>query len=141
MDSKMIGSFIPLIVLIVAMYLLLIRPQRKREKEVSQMRSSLRQGDKIVTIGGIYGTIIRIKGDNLIIQIGADKTKLEIARWAVSSILNDDMSARAREGRAIEEEEKKEAAAKKRPKRLSRKSDSTEAENPAEAENPEKTDN
>lgn len=64
-------------------YLLLIRPQRKKEKATQEMRSSLNEGDEILTIGGIYGKILNIKDDFVTIEVGADKLKLKIARWAI----------------------------------------------------------
>jgi preprotein translocase YajC subunit len=68
------------------MYLLMIRPQRKREKQINQMRSSLKVGDQITTIGGIRGKIITVRDDALIIAVGADKVKIEVMRWAISKI-------------------------------------------------------
>ncbi len=64
-------------------YFLLIRPQRKKEKETQEMRKSLVVGDEILTIGGIYGKVINIKDDTITIEIGADKVKLKIAKWAI----------------------------------------------------------
>ena len=64
-------------------YLLLIRPQRKKEKETQEMRKNLKEGDEILTIGGIYGKILNIKDDSVTIEIGADKVKLKIAKWAI----------------------------------------------------------
>ena len=61
--------FIPLI------YFMLIRPQRKRDKEVTSMRAALKPGDNIVTIGGIVGKIVRIKDDRILIETGSGKTK------------------------------------------------------------------
>ena len=83
-------EFVPQIIMIVAlfaiMYFMLIRPQKKKDDEVRQMRDSLKVGDEILTIGGIYGKIVRIKDDRLTIQVGADRTKIDIAKWAVNNI-------------------------------------------------------
>lgn len=76
----MLGLFI------VAMYFLLIRPQKKKEKEVAAMRNSITPGDEVVTIGGIYGKVIKIKDDNIVLQVGSDKTRFEVAKWAVSTV-------------------------------------------------------
>ena len=73
--------FIPLI------YFMLIRPQRKRDKEVTSMRAALKPGDNIVTIGGIVGKIVRIKDDRILIETGSGKTKMEIVKSAVGSIV------------------------------------------------------
>jgi len=64
-------------------YLLLIRPQRKKEKQVQEMRNNIKEGDEILTIGGIYGKVLNVKDDTLTIEVGADKTKLKIAKWAI----------------------------------------------------------
>jgi len=81
-----LAQFLPLILLIVLMYFLLIRPQKKREKETAEMRNSIRVGDEIVTIGGICGKIVKTKDETLIIEVGADKVKFEIMRWAISKV-------------------------------------------------------
>ncbi|HCJ56510.1 MULTISPECIES: preprotein translocase subunit YajC [Lutispora] len=64
-------------------YLLLIRPQRKKDKQIQEMRSNIKEGDEILTIGGIYGKVLNVKDDAVTIEVGADKTKLKIARWAI----------------------------------------------------------
>ena len=70
----------------VLMYFMLFRPQKKQEKAVNEMRSSLRVGDEIATTGGILGKIIEIKDEFLIIETGNDRTKLKITKWAVRSV-------------------------------------------------------
>lgn len=70
------------------MYLILFRPQQKREKENKKMRESADVGDEIVTIGGIYGKILSTKEDTVTIEVGADKVKLKIARWAIGKVEN-----------------------------------------------------
>jgi len=81
-------STILLYVLILGVfYLLLIRPQRKKEKQIEEMRKSIKEGDEILTIGGIYGKVLNAKEDTLTIEVGADKTKLKIARWAIGKKL------------------------------------------------------
>lgn len=78
------------IILMVAMfavfYFLIIKPQKKREKQVNEMRKNLKVGDEITTIGGIVGTISHVKEDVLSIEIGAERTKLTISKWAVGSV-------------------------------------------------------
>ena len=85
MDQLM--TFGPLLLLIVIMYFLLIRPQRKREKSVNEMRKGLQVGDEIITIGGICGKIVKTKDETIIIQVGADKVKFEMMRWSVSKVV------------------------------------------------------
>ncbi|MBR6224822.1 MAG: preprotein translocase subunit YajC, partial [Firmicutes bacterium] len=77
-------QFLPLVILIAVMYFLMIRPQRKKDKAINEMRRSLTVGDEIVTIGGIVGKIVKTKDETIVIQVGADKIKMEMMRWAVS---------------------------------------------------------
>ena len=113
---KMCSMMLPLILLIVIMYFMLIRPQKKRERQVNEMRSNLRVGDDIITIGGICGKIVKTKEDSIIIQVGADKLKFEMMRWSVSKVVDkvEMQNIRVKEDEYEEEEE----APKARPKRL-----------------------
>ena len=79
-------QFVPMILIFVVFYLLLIRPQRKKDKEAKAMLDNLKVGDRICTIGGIYGTIVRIKDDVLTIEVGEQKTQMVFARWAVRNV-------------------------------------------------------
>ena len=67
------------------MYLVMFRPQRKRQKEEQKMRENLRVGDEITTIGGICGRVVSVKDDSLVIETGADRSKLTIKKWAIQS--------------------------------------------------------
>lgn len=78
-------TFGPLVLVVVLMYFIMIRPQRKQQKKEQQMRNSLRVGDEITTIGGICGRILNIKEDTLVIETGADRSKMSIKKWAVQS--------------------------------------------------------
>lgn len=66
-----------------ALYFLMIRPQRKRQKKEDQMRNNVQVGDEIVTIGGFYGRVVSIKDDTMIIESPGDHSKQKIAKWAV----------------------------------------------------------
>ena len=84
------GSLFMIVYLVVifgAMYFLLIRPQKKKQKEEKKMRENLQVGDEIVTIGGIYGRVISLKEDTIVIESKSDHSKLTIARWAMQSNL------------------------------------------------------
>ncbi|MBQ3052418.1 MAG: preprotein translocase subunit YajC [Clostridia bacterium] len=70
-----------------AMYFLLIRPQKKKQKEEKKMRENLQVGDEIVTIGGIYGRVISLKEDTIVIESQSDHSKLTVARWALQNNL------------------------------------------------------
>ena len=84
------GSLISTVVMMVAMvaifYFLLIRPQRKKDKQVKDMLSALKVGDRICTIGGLYGTIAAVKEDTVTITLGAAQNTVVIAKWAVRSV-------------------------------------------------------
>ena len=69
--------------MIVVMYFILIRPQRKKQKEEAKMRDNLQVGDEIVTIGGIVGKVVSMKEDSILIETGADRDKVRIMKWAV----------------------------------------------------------
>ena len=79
------------------MYFLLIRPQRKKQKEEDKMRNNIQIGDEIITIGGIYGRVVAVKEDSFIIESGPDRSKYRMARWAIQTNLtvhaDDDASA------------------------------------------------
>ena len=73
-------------VIILVFYFLLIRPQKKQEKQTTEMRNSIQEGDVITTIGGMTGTVRQIKGDDeYVIETGADKSKITIKKWAIQS--------------------------------------------------------
>jgi preprotein translocase subunit YajC len=74
-------------VLFGALYFFMIRPQKKKQKEEKQMRENLQIGDEIVTIGGIYGRVISLKEDTIVIESVSDRSKITIARWALQSNL------------------------------------------------------
>ncbi|ADQ47079.1 preprotein translocase, YajC subunit [Caldicellulosiruptor kronotskyensis 2002] len=83
----LLAQFIPLILMFVVLYLLIIVPQRRREKQFREMINSLIVGDEIVTNAGIIGKIVNIKDDILTIEVGADRVKLKIYKWAVKEVL------------------------------------------------------
>lgn len=119
----------PLILLILIMYFLLIRPQKKREKQVNAMRSAIKVGDDIITIGGICGKVVKTKDDTLIIQVGADKTKFEVMRWSISKVVNEAPSAPAKKTvKETEPEEEQTETKKTLPKKLKKASEATENE-------------
>ena len=107
------GSTIMMIVLMIAIfYFLMIRPENKRKKEAEQMRSSVKTGDKITTIGGIVGTVVNVKENNLVIETGADQVRIEIAKWAMSSNETAAEAAKAEAKKAQEAKAKAKAAKK-----------------------------
>ena len=75
----------PIVLIVVLMYFVMIRPQRKKQKEEQRMRNSIRVGDEITTIGGICGRVVNIKEDALVIETGADRNTMTIKKWALQS--------------------------------------------------------
>ena len=84
----MLSTLLLPILMIVILYFILIRPQRKRDKLTKEMLAGLIVGDKIITIGGIYGKITGIKDDTLILEVGngAEKSTMKVGRWAVREV-------------------------------------------------------
>ncbi len=74
-----------MVVLLVVMYFMMIRPQKKRQKEEQEMRAALEIGDEIITIGGIVGRVVTIREEDIVIETGADRTKMKIQRWAINT--------------------------------------------------------
>lgn len=79
-------TIIMLIAMVAIMYFLIIRPENKRKKKAQEMRDSLKKGDIITSIGGIIGRIVFVGKDTVIIETSDDRVRLEITKWAVSSV-------------------------------------------------------
>ena len=78
-------EIIMIVVMIAVMYFMLIRPENKKKKAAEEMRSSLKVGDTITTIGGIVGTICAVKEQTIVMETGADRVRIEFTKWAISS--------------------------------------------------------
>ncbi len=131
MNPNTLFNLLPIVILFVLMYFLMIRPQRKKDKQIKDMRNSLTVGDEIITIGGLCGKIVKTKDETIVVQVGADKVKFEMMRWAVSSVTKES-SRRGTVDTFEEDDEPK----KVMPKKLRKSSDVEEAEQKeAEAEN------
>ena len=93
-DNASGGGWVSIVLMVViyaaifgGMYFIFIRPNRKKQKEEQKMRENLQVGDEILTIGGIYGRVISLKEDTMVIESKADRSKLTIARWALQQNL------------------------------------------------------
>ena len=87
--ASLLGMVLPLVLMGLVFYFMLIRPQRKKDKKVKEMLDNLKHGDRITTIGGIYGTIINIKEDTITLAIGQKNqapTEMTVARWAIRQV-------------------------------------------------------
>ena len=104
------SPLIMMVLMLVIFYFMLIRPENKRKKEAEQMRSAVKKGDQIVTIGGIVGTVVDVKEKNIVLETGADQVRIEFEKWAISS--NATAAAKA-EAKKRQEEKAKAKAAKK----------------------------
>lgn len=83
-EANPVLAFAPLIVMFVVFYFLLIKPQQKRQKELSQMIQELKKGDKVVTTGGMIGTVAGIQNDYVILKVGDGETKVEVLKSAIT---------------------------------------------------------
>ena len=106
------STLIMMVVMIGVFYFMLIRPENKRKKEAEQMRSSVKKGDKITSIGGIIGTVVDVKENNVIIETSADQVRIELAKWALSSNETAAEAAKAEAQKAQEAKAKAKAAKK-----------------------------
>ena len=79
-------EMIMILVMLAAMYFFMIRPENKKRKAAEAMRSSLAVGNVVTTIGGIVGTICAVKENTIVIETGADRVRIELTKWAVSSV-------------------------------------------------------
>ena len=135
---KGLATLWPLLALIVIFYFLLIRPQKKKEKAVTAMRNALKVGDEIVTIGGICGKVMKVKEETVTISVGADKTKFEIMKWAVSKVVSESetTSSSITDSEPLyEDEEENDIQVKKSlPKRIKKKESEQEIEAEMEPE-------
>ena len=105
-------SIIMIVAMIAVFYFLMIRPENKRKKEAEQMRSAVKVGDEITTIGGIIGTVVSVKDEKFVLETSADQVRIEMEKWAIST--NETAAAAAKaEAKKRQEEKAKAKAAKK----------------------------
>jgi preprotein translocase subunit YajC len=126
------GQILILVLIFAVMYFVMIRPQRKKQKQVEAMRSGIKAGDRITTIGGLKGKIVRTSDESIMIEVGPDKVRMEFMKWAVSKVdeagagksKTSDKSAKVEatadetEIEADQEQEEEAPKAVKKPKRL-----------------------
>lgn len=110
-----LSSILMMVAMIAIFYFLLIRPESKRKKEAEKMRSSVKVGDEIVTIGGIVGKVVNVKDDHFVMETSADQVRIEFAKWAISS--NETAAAAAKEEAQKRQEEKAKAKAARKAKK------------------------
>ncbi len=117
------GSMLPMLIMLAAvfavMYFMMIRPENKRKKEAEELRAALKKGDNITTIGGIVGTIVSVKDDDIVIETSEDQVRMQLKKWAVNTNNSAEADKKKRQDEAKAdakrraEQKAKEKAAKK----------------------------
>ena len=115
------GSLVSLALTVVAMiaifYFFLIRPQKKQENETKKMLTALKKGDKIVTIGGIYGTVSSVKENSVVVKVD-DNAKIEFTKSAISKVINEttEKAAETKEAKASKKDKNEDSESSKEEK-------------------------
>lgn len=111
-----LGGMLPMIpmllIMVAVFYFMIIRPENKRKKESEQLRSNIKNGDKVTTIGGIVGKVVDVKEDKFVMETGADQVRIELAKWAIST--NETAAEAAKEAAKKADEERAKAKAAKK---------------------------
>ena len=86
MNKNMIISIVYMVALFAIFYFLFIRPQRKKEKQLEELRSSLEVGQMVTTIGGMLATIAKVEEEFVVLEVGPNRTKMPFKKWAIASV-------------------------------------------------------
>lgn len=84
--QQLIMSVVLWVVVFAVFYFLLIRPQKKKDKELKQMRDSINVGDKVVTIGGLCATVAKVEEERVVLEVGPNRTKMPFEKWAIGTV-------------------------------------------------------
>lgn len=95
--TELLISMIPFLIAIALMYLILFRPQKKREQEAQKMRDNVRIGDEICTAGGLIGIVIRVAEDTVVMETGGERSKIRVKKWAIHENITQMEEAQAAE--------------------------------------------
>lgn len=106
-------SLVPLLGLFVIMYIFIIRPQSKKQKETQKMINSLKKGDNVITIGGIHGTVSSVKENTIIVKVD-ENTKIEFNRTAIATVQKSEAELAEEAAKAAEAKEAKKAKKEKK---------------------------
>lgn len=107
MGAEAMSTILMFAVVILVFYFFVIRPENKKKKAMQEMRDALKVGDKIVTIGGIVGEVVHIKDENIVIETSADRVRMELAKWSISTNETaEKAAAKAREEARAEKKKK-----------------------------------
>ncbi len=80
------STLILLGVMLVALYFFMIRPQRKKEKQATELRNSIEIGDEVTTIGGIVGRVVNVKEDTFVLETAGERSRMRFKRWAIQEV-------------------------------------------------------
>ena len=86
MNTNMIISIVYMVALFAIFYFLFIRPQRKKEKQLEELRSSLEVGQMVTTIGGMLATVAKVEEEFVVLEVGPNRTKMPFKKWAIASV-------------------------------------------------------
>jgi preprotein translocase subunit YajC len=126
MDRKTMMMIAVVLVMVAVSYFLIVRPQRKQQKETKNMRDSLTVGDDILTVGGIFGKVTKVRGDTITMRVTGSNTKIKLMSWGVSGILASSAKKEEKEVEKKSAKKAEESATMPRPKRMKRKQDNNE---------------
>ena len=84
--ESMVSLFFTLALMVVLLYFMIYRPQKKQEKKDAAMRNSLEIGDQVTTIGGVIGRVVAIKDDTFVLETGSDRVKIRFTKTAIGSV-------------------------------------------------------
>lgn len=84
--GALLSMVLPFVLIFAVLYFFMIRPQRKKEKENQKMRDNVSVGDSVTTVGGIVGRVVTIKEEGIVIETGADRSKIMVKKWAIQSV-------------------------------------------------------
>ena len=125
-----VANILLLVVFIAMIYFMMIRPQRKKDKEDREMRASLQVGDEVITIGGIVGKVTKITEKTVVVETGSARNKIEFLKTAISSVVRNESSKDDGKKEApkaeVEDEKRPDRDKKVTPKKLTKKSDTAE---------------
>ena len=108
-------QMILLVAMIAVFYFLIIRPENKRKKQAEQMRSSLKKGERITTIGGMIGRIVQINDATVVFETSEDRVRIEVTKWAIQSTESMEQSAARKGKKTAEPKAEEKPAAEEKP--------------------------
>lgn len=109
--SALGSMIIPIVLMLGIFYFLMIRPENKKKKQLEEMRNNVKVGDNVTTIGGVVGDVCHVKDDIIVVEVGADRVRIEFNKWAIST--NNTAMKEAEKARKEAADKKKEQKQKK----------------------------